>query len=245
LNVLNSIGTDGSFGNEDSEKSVLSAASRVVTPAFAPLGIQEDNWPAVVGIFSGILAKEVVVGTLDNLYTALATEGAAGEEVPFDLWQQLRDAAATVPENLGAIGETLLDPLGLDIGDLSDVAAAAEEQAVTQGVFGAMVSRFDGQAGAFAYLLFVLLYFPCVATIGAIKREAGKPWAVFVATWTTVVAYITAASFYQIATYSEHPASSMTWLASLWVGFAVLLFVLRQWGQRSRAPKPQPARAEV
>jgi ferrous iron transport protein B len=245
LNVLNSIGTDGSFGNEDSEKSVLSAASRVVTPAFAPLGIQEDNWPAVVGIFSGILAKEVVVGTLDNLYTALATEGAAGEEVPFDLWQQLRDAAATVPENLAAIGETLLDPLGLDIGDLSDVAAAAEEQEVTQGVFGAMVSRFDGQAGAFAYLLFVLLYFPCVATIGAIKREAGKPWAVFVATWTTVVAYITAASFYQIATYSEHPASSMTWLASLWVAFAVLLFVLRHWGQRSRAPKPRPARAEV
>jgi Fe2+ transport system protein B len=39
------------------------------------------------------------------------------------------------------------------------------------GTFGAMAERFDGQAGAFAYLLFVLLYFPCVATIGAIVRE--------------------------------------------------------------------------
>ena len=44
-------------------------ASRVMTPVFAPMGIQENNWPAVVGIFSGILAKEVVVGTLDALYS--------------------------------------------------------------------------------------------------------------------------------------------------------------------------------
>jgi ferrous iron transport protein B len=48
LNLLNSIGTDGSFGNRDSEQSILSAASRALVPAFAPMGLQEDNWPAVV-----------------------------------------------------------------------------------------------------------------------------------------------------------------------------------------------------
>ncbi|VAW78141.1 Ferrous iron transport protein B, partial [hydrothermal vent metagenome] len=52
LNLLNSIGTDGSFGNEDSEQSVLSATSRVLVPVFAPMGIQPDNWPAVVGVIS-------------------------------------------------------------------------------------------------------------------------------------------------------------------------------------------------
>jgi len=245
LNLLNSIGTDGSFGNEDSEKSVLSAASRVMTPAFAPMGIQENNWPAVVGVFSGILAKEVVVGTLDNLYSSLATDAAAGEEAGFDLWQQLKMAAASVPENLAAVSESLLDPIGLNIGDVSDISTAAEEQDINQGVFGAMNSRFDGQAGAFAYLLFVLLYFPCVATIGAIKREAGRPWAIFVAAWTTTVAYITAVSFYQVATYSDHPTASVAWLVGLWGSFTLLIYLLRRWGQREQGRATQPARAQA
>lgn len=245
LTLLNSIGTDGSFGNEDSERSILSAASRVVTPAFAPLGIQEDNWPAVVGVFSGILAKEVVVGTLDNLYTSLAADTDGEAAAPFDLWAELGNAAATIPANLAALRDSLLDPLGLDIGELGDLDAAAAEQGVNQGVFGTMRSRFDGQAGAFAYLLFVLLYFPCVATIGAIKREAGPAWAAFVAGWTTLVAYITAASFYQIARFDLHPTSSSAWLAGMWGAFALLVLVLRRWEQRRPEPASKPAGAEV
>ncbi|MDT8387407.1 MAG: Fe(2+) transporter permease subunit FeoB [Thiogranum sp.] len=247
LNVLNSIGTDGSFGNEDSDKSVLSAASRVVTPVFAPMGIQEDNWPAVVGIVSGILAKEVVVGTLDNLYSALATGNETDEEEAFSLLGQLNAAAATIPENLAALRDSVLDPLGLDIGDVSHADAAAAAQGVNSGVFGAMVMRFDGQAGAFAYLLFVLLYFPCVATIGAIKREAGRGWAIFVASWTTAVAYITASSFYQIARFDVHPQSSTAWLLGMWLCFAAVIFALRRWEQRSHLPvsKTKPAQAEA
>ena len=77
-----------------------------------------------------------------------------------------------------------------------------------------MIKRFDGQAGAFAYLLFILLYFPCVATIGAIRREAGTQWAIFVTVWTTTVAYITATAFYQIGTFSQHPVFSSIWLGA-------------------------------
>ena len=245
LNLLNSIGTDGSFGNQDSEKSVLSAASRAVIPVFAPLGIREDNWPAVVGIFSGILAKEVVVGTLDNLYSGLAADAAVEQAADPGVWEQLAAAAATVPVNLSAVTEKLADPMGLEIGDVSDTRAAAAEQGVNEGVFGAMVSRFDGQAGAFAYLLFVLLYFPCVATIGAIRREAGRPWAAFVATWTTLVAYITASSFYQVATYGAHPASSATWLMIVWGAFALLIVTLRRWAQHSREPATPATQAEL
>jgi len=71
INVANSLGTDFSFGNEDSEKSVLSATARAVTPVFKPMGIEQDNWPATVGILTGLLAKEVVVGTLDALYSKI------------------------------------------------------------------------------------------------------------------------------------------------------------------------------
>ncbi|MFV0487232.1 MAG: ferrous iron transport protein B, partial [Vibrio fluvialis] len=44
LSFLNSVGTDGSFGNEDSDNSVLSKAAQVVTPVFEPIGINHDNW---------------------------------------------------------------------------------------------------------------------------------------------------------------------------------------------------------
>jgi len=52
---------------------------------------------------------------------------------------------------------------------------------------------------AFCYLLFVLIYFPCIATITAIKSETGSwRWALFAATYTTVLAWIISAAVYQI-----------------------------------------------
>ena len=52
---------------------------------------------------------------------------------------------------------------------------------------------------AYAYLLFILLYFPCIATIAAIKNETGSwRWALFAACYTTAVAWMVSAAFYQI-----------------------------------------------
>ncbi|MDD5856024.1 MAG: ferrous iron transport protein B [Prevotella sp.] len=52
---------------------------------------------------------------------------------------------------------------------------------------------------AFSYLLFVLIYFPCIATIAAIKGETGSwKWAMFTALYTTLLAWIISAVFYQI-----------------------------------------------
>jgi len=73
-----------------------------------------------------------------------------------------------------------MDPLGLGVGDVSTPATAAEEQEVAAGTFGAMAARVDGKVGAFSYLLFVLLYFPCVAAMGAVYRETNWGWTAFV-----------------------------------------------------------------
>ena len=240
LNLLSSIGTDGSFGNEDSEHSVLSETARLVTPVFAPLGLREDNWPAVVGIFSGILAKEVVVGTLDNLYSRVGQAASAGAATPFDLMERLRAALATVPANLAEISRALLDPLGF--GSVTQTEAAS--QGVDNAVFGAMHARFDGQVGAFAYLLFVLLYSPCVATIGVIRREAGAAWAAFVVAWTTGVAYFTATVYYQAATYSEHPGSSVAWIVLMTAILGLSIFGLRFWARRGGRQSEQLGWAE-
>ena len=52
---------------------------------------------------------------------------------------------------------------------------------------------------AYSFLLFVLIYFPCIATIVAIKNESGSwRWAGFAAIYTTVLAWIVSAAVYQI-----------------------------------------------
>jgi len=52
---------------------------------------------------------------------------------------------------------------------------------------------------AYSYLLFVLLYFPCVATIAAVKNESGSwKWALFGALYTTALAWIVSAAVYQV-----------------------------------------------
>lgn len=52
---------------------------------------------------------------------------------------------------------------------------------------------------AYCYLLFVLLYFPCIATIAAIKGETGSwKWALFAAAYTTALAWVVSALVYQV-----------------------------------------------
>jgi len=235
LNFLNAWGTDGSFGQENSNKSVLSEIGRSLTPAFKPMGIEKDNWPATVGIFTGVLAKEAVVGTLDALYSQLATDDAAAtaEQVQFNLKTALIDACLTVPENLKAVVDNILDPLGLNIGNVSDMDSAASEQKVNTDTFAAMRSSFDGKAGAFAYLLFILLYAPCVAATAAIYRETSLGWTVFVVCWTTGIAYMTATLFYQSFTYSLHPEYSLVWITGMILAFLATLFGLWLTGKSS------------
>ena len=127
-----------------------------------------------------------------------------------------------------------LDPLGLNIGDVEDQAAAAEEQEVTFGTFGAMAQRFDGTAGAFAYLLFVLLYAPCLAAIAAVHRETTTRWTVFVTAWTTGMAYMVATVFYQAATFASHPGLSVAWIGGMLALFMIAILGMSFYGRSSR-----------
>ena len=52
---------------------------------------------------------------------------------------------------------------------------------------------------ALAYMLFVLIYFPCIAAIAAIKQESGSwKWALFAACYTTGLAWLVSFAVYQI-----------------------------------------------
>lgn len=226
LSFLNSFGTDGSFGNENNEKSVLSGVARVVTPVFSPLGVQEDNWPATVGIITGIFAKEAVVGTLDALYSP--QEDDAGE---YSLLGGLGEALATIPDNLAGLADSFLDPLGLSL--IS--ADQGEEQGVHSGTFTVMGTLFAGQWAAFSYLVFVLLYTPCVATLGAMTREAGMRWMLFVAGWSSGLAYTSAVIVYQLGQLTTQPLSALSWITGCITFIAACLGMMRYYSLRRDA----------
>lgn len=231
LSFLNSFGTDGSFGNEDTEQSALAAIGKTLTPAFAPIGLKEENWPATVGLFTGLFAKEAVVGTLDALYA-----GAEEASEPFAL-PQLVDATAeaftSISDNSADLIGGLGDPLGIAIEAEADLAMAAESQGVETETLSNMASLFGTQFAAFCYLVFVLLYAPCVAVLGAIAKESGMKWMLLTFAWTTGLAYITASCLYQIGTFMAHPVSSSIWLFSCAVIAFVAVRLLRTVGKKS------------
>lgn len=234
LTVLGSIAVGGGTGPRE---SLLDGASRAITPALAPLGIDEDNWPATVGIVTGLFAKEALVGTLDSLYGSLSDDDRG--RPAFSPRARAGAALASVGAGVRTIGERLTNPLGVSLRGGGPRRAAAAEQGVATGTFTELRRRFDGATGAFAYLLFVLLYLPCAAATGAIFRETSLGWTAFAAFWTTLLAYGASVAFFQAATAGRHPESSAAWIAAVLVVLLGTIAVLRAVGTRaSRAPGP-------
>lgn len=232
LGTMNSVGTDGSFGKDNSKDSILSATARMVTPVFTPMGITQENWPATVGLLTGVFAKEVMVGTLDSLYTQLADEqkvasGEAEKEEEFNFWGNIGKAFFSIPENLTKLPGQIFDPLGLSAANITDLKQAEEDQGISSSTYGQMSQRFGSNQAAFAYLLFVLLYFPSVSATAALYRETNLGWTVFAGLWTTGVGYWVAVFYYQVATYAEHPESSVIWVVRLVIAMALTLAGLK------------------
>jgi len=220
---LNALNIDGTLNQGDADvHSVLSMVGQFVTPIFSPMGIHADNWPATVGLVTGILAKEVVVGTLNTLYTQVGHFAVGNGSEAFHFWASLQEALGSIPQNLAQLGEVF---------SRNPVVAQAPSSTVNQGVYGLMYQKFDGQVGAFAYLLFVLLYFPCVSTMAAMLREMHKGWSIFSAIWMTGVAYSVAVVFYQAATWGQHPVSSCLWIIALVAAFLITILSMRYYAQ--------------
>ena len=231
INFLGSLGIDGSFGNNNNEKSVLSQISQTITPLLSPFGVREDNWPATVGIFTGVLAKEVVVGALDAVYSSLDKNNENTSKVNYNFMRDFKASVQTIVDNFSHLRSLLTDPLGLSIVQTNQ-QQAVQEQNISKGTFGQMAKRFDGNIGAFAYLLFVLLYFPCAATIAAIYREAGAFWAISSGLWNTAIAFIVATLFYQIARFTQHPQTSLGWIIGLIVFIITFVWWLKHYSNK-------------
>ncbi len=145
LGLLNSVDTDGGLvqgGNETaSEQTVLAAVGKRLTPVFAPIGVEKENWPASVAIFTGLGAKESVIGTLNGLYSQMGGEASDNMRRHFP----------------------------------------------------------KGFHQAFAYLLFVLLYVPCLGATAVVFKEIGRFYgSVFVA-YLTLLGWSVATVYHAVA----------------------------------------------
>jgi ferrous iron transport protein B len=203
LSLVNSIGYENgemSFGNEDSQSSILAHAGKAISPVFEPMGITKDNWPASVALFTGLFAKEAIVGTVNALYSSMdmnqATVAEVAEEpAELDIGGTITEAFTTVGEGLvGVISSVDLLGLGLIAEDQETIS---EEIGASSSVYKHIAANFT-VFSAFAYLLFVLMYFPCLAVIGAARQEMGGYYAAVMAIYATLLAWAVATFFYQV-----------------------------------------------
>lgn len=228
LSLLNSLGTDGRFGHEQSNDSLLAAFSQTITPALAPMGLDKQNWPATVGLFTGVFAKEAVIATLNSLYSM---DNQQQQRDNFDFNNSIKASILSIPKNLLDFTDTILDPLGFsslkeDIDDIEN------DLVVDSTTVAKIKTSFMTHNVAIAYLIFILLYTPCAAALGAIYREAGIRWMVFVALWTFIVGWLVATIYYQITLLGQS-VSAIYWLMGCAAFIGAMILLMRWLGQYS------------
>ena len=106
-----------------------------------------------------------------------------------------------VASSIGVLyaGDDEIDDDDDDDDDFSDATEFSDDSEKYTRLRQQMLRDGITPLSAYAYLIFILLYFPCIATIAAIKNETGSwHWALFAAGYTTVVAWIVSALVYQI-----------------------------------------------
>ncbi|YCI81389.1 Fe(2+) transporter permease subunit FeoB [Enterobacteriaceae bacterium] len=219
IGALNSFSFSGKPVNTIND-SALASVSKVLTPLLAPIGVGQDNWQATVGLFTGAMAKEVVVGTLNTLYTAEDIHDAGFDVTQFNLRDELGAALTDTWDSLKATFSlsVLANPIEASKGD-GEMAS---------GAMGVMSSKFGSEAAAYSYLIFVLLYIPCISVMGAIARESSRGWMTFSILWGLNIAYSLATLFYQSATFNTHPHYSLVAMLSVVLFNLLLIMGLRR-----------------
>ena len=166
-----------------SQESVTGQIGTVLSPIFAPLGF--GQWQATVAIIYGFLAKEVVVSTFGTLYGI--GEDGGGEEATAE------EAPAGESTSAEQANETPAEVSSAEEAPAEEETAPEEDQ----GFIASMQELFT-PLSAYAYMVFILLYIPCMATLATIKRETNSwKWPGFAAVYTFVVAYVVSLIVYQ------------------------------------------------
>jgi len=182
----------GSFANTTVDNSIFAAVNKLIAPILAPLGF--GNWQAAGALTTGLVAKEVVVSTMSQVY---ATEGigVAAEPTTF-----IEDLGKIITSFVAATVDTVKSlPLIFGI-NLFDKAAEPKPT----DLMGAIYTSFDAISGGYpllaglAFMVFVLIYTPCMVAISAERQELGAKWMWISIFGQLVLAWMMAFAVFQV-----------------------------------------------
>lgn len=153
------------WGVESKKDSYLGKMGQIAAPALEPLGF--GNWAAASSLMAGIVAKEIVVGTMAEIY--VPKDGDKKKETPSftdDLKEVATSFGSAAKQSLANVFSTF------GISSLS-TEESAEKAAERNPLREVLKSKFTPLA-AYAFLTFVLLYLPCIVACVAMVQELGS-----------------------------------------------------------------------
>ncbi len=152
------------WGVANPADSYFGKVAGTIAPLFEPLGF--GTWEAAGSLITGVIAKEVVVSTMGEIYTPEPPE----EQAPPPLTEELSEIGRGF---LTACGDSVVAVLrGLHL--LPQAAAPPPPSALAE----RMRTAFTPLT-AVAFMVFVLTYIPCMVTMAALGQELGWRWAAF------------------------------------------------------------------
>jgi len=164
----------GGFADVEVEDSVFGGVSRAVAPTLEPLGF--SDWEQTGALLTGFVAKEVVVSTMAQLYTG-GTEDVESSPGFGDQVESI--GAGFLDATVGTLA-ALPGVIGLDYFELEPDTSTELQHAIRTSFDASSSGR--GALAGFAFLVFVLLYTPCMAAVGAFRQEFGTRWM-----WVSVI----------------------------------------------------------
>jgi ferrous iron transport protein B len=206
----------GGFDDVRTEDSVFGSLSRVIAPVFSPAGF--GSWESTGSLITGFVAKEAVVGTMNQIYveeangTAIEKDPETDDEhVDTSLLDDAEEIVTTfgeasiwtVQETLNILPHTINLMPGADVPQADWLDSAEAED--TTGLQHALMVAFTDTAGspargklaAVAFNVFVLLYVPCMASMAAMRHEFGVRWMAYQLLYTLILAWTMAVIVYQ------------------------------------------------
>ncbi|OQY27657.1 MAG: ferrous iron transport protein B [Anaerolineaceae bacterium 4572_5.2] len=185
------MGGGGKFADTDVNQSAFATVSGAIAPLLKPLGF--NSWQASGSLITGFVAKEVVVSTMAQVY-GVAEAAEAAETTTF-----IQDAGQVATSFISATVDTLKSiPLIVGI-NLFDEEAEEEPGALMKAIHAGFEATSDGHAAlaAFAFLVFVLIYTPCMVAVAAARHEFGVRWMWFSVIGQLVLAWLMAFVIFQ------------------------------------------------
>ncbi|HSM54711.1 MAG TPA: nucleoside recognition domain-containing protein [Candidatus Sulfomarinibacteraceae bacterium] len=174
------------WGVENPRDSYFGQFSHFVAPVFEPAGFGE--WEASGPLVMGVLAKEAVVSSLAQIHVGEASEAQTETIALGDGLRQTIQGFGLATVDAGkALLETLTPGFRLFAAE-----SATHDTMLTR----ALKQSFTPLA-AFAYLAFILLYVPCMATVGAQIQEFGWRYAMLSVAIMLLVPWLVAVSIFQ------------------------------------------------